>query len=94
MLWARSARVFIAFPSRSLYYIGWNNKRAPFDDVSVRKALTLAIDRAEIIKALLFGYGTPAVSTVPPWSPLFPTDIAPMDARVIDAIVKELAPAE
>ena len=25
---------------------------------------------------------------------VFPTDIAPMDARVIDAIVKELAPAE
>jgi peptide/nickel transport system substrate-binding protein len=67
-----------AFPSRSLYYIGWNNKRAPFDNSSVRKAMTLAIDRNEIINALLFGYGTLAASTVPPWHPMYPKDIQPL----------------
>ncbi|MFS8637081.1 MAG: ABC transporter substrate-binding protein, partial [Gemmatimonadota bacterium] len=54
------------------YYIGWNNRRAPFTDARVRRALALAIDRREIIDALLFGYGTPAVSPIPPWSPLDP----------------------
>jgi peptide/nickel transport system substrate-binding protein len=37
----------------------------------------MAIDRQEIIDALLFGQATPATSTVPPWHPLYPSDIAP-----------------
>jgi len=60
------------YPGRTFYYIGWNNRRAPFTDARVRRALALAIDRREIIDALLFGYGTPAVSPIPPWSPLDP----------------------
>jgi peptide/nickel transport system substrate-binding protein len=67
-----------AFPSRSLYYIGWNNQRPPFNNAAVRRAMTMAIDRQQIIDALLFGYGTPAVSTVPPWHPMSPKDIAPL----------------
>ncbi|MGH7476371.1 MAG: ABC transporter substrate-binding protein [Longimicrobiales bacterium] len=66
-----------AFPSRAFYYIGWNNRRAPFTDATVRRAFTLAIDRSEIIDALLYGYGSPAVGPVPPWSPLFPEGIDP-----------------
>ena len=61
-----------AFPARTFYYLGWTNRRAPFTDARVRRAMTLAIDRQEIIDALLFGYGTPAVSPIPPWSPLDP----------------------
>lgn len=67
-----------AFPSRTFHYIGWNNRRPPFDDVAVRRAMTLAIDRQEIIDALLAGYGTPAVGPIPPWSPLYPEDVEPL----------------
>jgi peptide/nickel transport system substrate-binding protein len=76
-------------PGTTLFYIGWNNQRQPFTDARVRRALTLAIDRQEIIDALLRGYGRPATSTVPPWHPYAP-DIAPLPhdpaqaARLLD----------
>lgn len=61
-----------AFPGRTVYYIGWNNRREPFTSPEVRRAMTMAIDRQEIIDALLSGYGEPAVSPVPPYSPMYP----------------------
>lgn len=63
-----------AFPGKAVYYVGWNNQRPPFNSANVRRALGMAINRQEIIDALLFGQGTPASSTVPPWHPLFPKD--------------------
>lgn len=38
------------------YYYGFNNQRAPFDDVRVRKALSYAIDR-DIISNAIMGQG-------------------------------------
>ena len=46
--------------------IPWNLRHPPFDDVRVRRALTMAIDRQAIIEGIRFGYGKPANSTVPP----------------------------
>lgn len=66
-----------SFPGNTLYYLGWNNQRAPFDDVAVRRAMTMAIDRQEIVDALLAGYGSRATSTIPPWHPFHP-DLAPL----------------
>lgn len=63
-----------AFPGKTVNYIGWNNSRPPFNSAAVRRALGMAVNRQEIIDALLFGQGTPASSTVPPWHPLFPQD--------------------
>ena len=42
---------------RNYYFVSWNNTRAPFDSPAVRKALTLAIDRQEIIDSFFYGYG-------------------------------------
>ncbi len=56
-----------SFPGNTVFYIGWNNQRPPFDDAGVRRAMTLAINRQEIIDALLHGFGNPATSTIPPW---------------------------
>jgi peptide/nickel transport system substrate-binding protein len=67
-------------PGTTLFYLGWNNQRAPFTDARVRRGLTLAIDRQEIIDALLRGHGEPATSTVPPWHPFSPgVDALPYD---------------
>ena len=66
-----------SYPGNTLYYLGWNNARPPFDDARVRRAMTLGINRQEIIDALLSGYGSPATSTVPPWHPFHP-DIEPL----------------
>jgi peptide/nickel transport system substrate-binding protein len=61
-----------SYPGRTFHYIGWNNARPPFDDARVRRAMTLAINRAEIIEALLYGEGQPAAGPIPPWHPMYP----------------------
>jgi len=47
------------------YYYGFNNKKAPFDDVRVRKALSYAIDRDIISKAILGQGQKPAYFLTP-----------------------------
>lgn len=79
-----------SFPGNTLYYLGWNNQRAPFTDRSVRRAMTLAIDRQQIIDALLEGYGTRATSTVPPWHPFHPdVESLPHDAERARSLLDE-----
>jgi peptide/nickel transport system substrate-binding protein len=67
-----------SFPGRTVYFIGWNNKREPFTSANVRRALALGINRQEIIDALLFRQGTIATSPVPPWHPLYPKELQPL----------------
>lgn len=47
-----------------------NVQRPPFDDVRVRQAVDLSLDRGRIIEAALAGYATPATGPVPPENPL------------------------
>jgi peptide/nickel transport system substrate-binding protein len=47
-----------------------NTHRPPFDDVRVRRAVDLAVDRKRLISIALAGFGTPADGPVPPESPL------------------------
>jgi peptide/nickel transport system substrate-binding protein len=61
-----------SFPGRSFHYIGWNNARAPFNDARVRRAMTHAINRQEIIDALLYGHGQLSTGPIPPWHPADP----------------------
>jgi len=64
-----------SFPSKTVYYLGWNTVRPPFDDVRVRRALGMAVDTDAIIEGLLHGYGTPADSPIPPLSPFNPEGV-------------------
>jgi oligopeptide transport system substrate-binding protein len=48
------------------YYVCFQNERPPYDDVNVRKALTLAIDRRFITDVLLEGAYLPATAFVGP----------------------------
>lgn len=47
----------------------FNTHRAPFDDVRVRRAFGLSLDRERIVKAALAGYGLAASGPVAPESP-------------------------
>ena len=44
-------------PGDPFYFIGWNQDTPFFSDVRVRQAMTLAINREEIVSKLLKGYG-------------------------------------
>jgi dipeptide transport system substrate-binding protein len=47
-------------------YLAMNTTRAPFDDVRVRRAVNMAIDKAALVAAVYQGAGTPAKNPVPP----------------------------
>lgn len=59
------------FPSTRTDYILMNEKRAPFDDVHVRRAVSYAIDRESLVKTVLFGNGTAANSLFMPTVPYY-----------------------
>ncbi len=53
-------------PSLNVFYIGFNNQTAPFDDVRVRRALNMLVDREKIIKAVYQGRAVSANGSIPP----------------------------
>lgn len=60
-----------AFPSTQLDYVAFNQQRAPFDDVHIRRAIAYSIDRQALVKAVLFGNGTAANSLLSPGTPFY-----------------------
>lgn len=64
-----------------------NVHRPPFDDVRVRRAVDLSVDRRRIVEAALAGFGTPASGPVPPENPLALTDPPRRDTARADALL-------
>lgn len=64
-----------------------NVHRPPFDDVRVRRALDLSIDRRRIVEAALAGFGTPASGAVPPENPLALLQAAAPDTLRADSLL-------
>lgn len=58
------------YPVLVTYALVWNTSRAPFDDPALRRALTMALDRRQIVDAFLYGFGRVADGPVPPDHPL------------------------
>ena len=59
------------FNSTRTDYLAFNEQRKPFGDVHVRRAISLAVNRAALVKAVLFGNGKPANSIFPPQVPYY-----------------------
>jgi peptide/nickel transport system substrate-binding protein len=59
------------FPSTQTNYLAFNQNVKPFQDVHVRRAMSLAINRNALVKAVLFGNGKPANSLFPPQVPYY-----------------------
>lgn len=81
----------IVKPSRKYAMIAWNGRRAPLDDARVRRALTLAIDRQEILDALRGGYGDLAAGPIAPHHWAFDPDVKPLpfDTAQADRLLDE-----
>ncbi len=79
------ALTVVSYPLIFVYGLVFNTRHAPFDDPTVRHAADLAINRDEIIRGFLFGFGTRAVGPVPAFLPGYvptvPTPFAPDSAR-------------
>jgi len=71
--------------------VGINNKKKPFDDVRVRRALAYAIDRKSVIDGALNGFGTPIGSHYTPLDPDYIdlTGTYPYDPEKAKALLKE-----
>jgi oligopeptide transport system substrate-binding protein len=56
-------------PELSFYYIGFNTKEPPFDDVNIRRAFSLAIDKEKLVSLVFAGTMQPAYGILPPGIP-------------------------
>jgi peptide/nickel transport system substrate-binding protein len=65
----------------------FNTHRAPFDDVRVRRAIALSIDRPRLVQAALAGFGRPASGPVAPESPFALAGEAARDSRAADSLL-------
>ena len=67
-------------------YIGFNNARAPFNDVKVRQAFAKAVDKATLINKVLEGAVVQADTIIPPGRPGYNASAANIQAlNVADA---------
>ena len=75
-------------PELSLYYIGFNTAQPPFDDVNVRRAFCLAVDKGRIAKVILRDMINEAEGILPPGMPGYNETLEGLDYDVEKA--KEL----
>jgi oligopeptide transport system substrate-binding protein len=52
-------------PELSFYYIGFDTEKPPFDDVDIRRAFSLAIDKEKLISLVFAGTMEPAYGILP-----------------------------
>jgi peptide/nickel transport system substrate-binding protein len=65
-------------PSNGYTYLGFNLRIKKFKDKRVRKAITLAIDKQEIIDLLFFSHGKVCHGPFMPDSAVYPADFTPL----------------
>jgi len=66
------------YPSRAYGFIAWNGRRPAFQSAAVRRALTMAINREDIVATVLEGLGEVANGPVGDWSPSYDPELRPL----------------
>jgi len=78
-------------PELSLHYIGFNFSKPPFDDINIRRAFSLAIDKDKLASLVFSDMVQPADGILPPGLPGFNKDLLDLGYDVNKA--KELIKA-
>lgn len=65
-------------PSSRYYFLVFDTTKKPFDDVRVRQAVNLSLDRDALVKGVSSGYGTPLASVFIPQTFAFDPTIKPV----------------
>ena len=60
-------------PTAVMQFLGFNTRRAPFDDAALRQAVSAAVDRQALVDSCLLGHGSAAQLPVSPASDWYPT---------------------
>jgi peptide/nickel transport system substrate-binding protein len=74
------------YPLLGYYYIGWNEEKPFFKDKRVRQALTMLLDRANIVNGVRFGLATVAVGPFHPSSADYDSNIQPWPYDAVRAL--------
>lgn len=59
----------LTYPLMFTYGIVFNTRVAPFNDLAVRRAVAMTLDRRQIVDGYIYGFGTPALGPVVPGLP-------------------------
>ncbi|UCG83652.1 MAG: peptide ABC transporter substrate-binding protein, partial [Dehalococcoidia bacterium] len=78
-------------PQLSLFYIGFNSTKPPFDDDKVRQAFCYAIDKDKLVKLVLQNMVGAAKGIIPPGMPGFNDDLQgiPFDPETARQMIAE-----
>lgn len=67
--------------------ITFNTTRAPFNDVRVRRAISLSLQRQRVVDAAVAGFGTPASGAIPPGVPVYEKHDATRNTNLADSLL-------
>jgi peptide/nickel transport system substrate-binding protein len=77
----------LTYPLLFTYGVVFNTRKPPFDDPAVRHAVSLALDRGQIVAGYIYGFGTeafgPVVPGLPGYVPPLVTPVAVDSARAL-----------
>lgn len=74
------------YPELSFYFLGFNCASPPFDDVDIRKAFTMAIDKERILSIVYKDAAEPASGILPPGTPGYQEDFEGLVFDVEEAL--------
>jgi len=78
-------RELMVVPQLSFYYIGFNTTKPPFDDVNIRRAFSMAIDREKLASLVFSDMVEPAYGILPPGLPGFNSNLSGLRFDVEEA---------